>query len=90
MILGDYYYTFPKKQKLKLRLKDMLEDNVDESLYFTEEKIKQKYYNNLNVESYPNCTEEEKKIALSKFDLFLQWQQFFQKYKGIVRCCLRG
>ena len=32
-------------------------------------KIKQKYYNNLNVESYPNCTEEEKKIASSKFDL---------------------
>ena len=47
-----------------------------------QEKIKQKYYNNLNVESYPICTEEEKKIALSKFDLFLQWQQFFQKYKG--------
>ena len=47
-----------------------------------QEKIKQKYYNNLNVESYPNYTEEEKKIALSKFDLFLQWQQFFQKYKG--------
>lgn len=32
-ILGEYYYKFPLKQELKLRLKDMLEDEVDEKYY---------------------------------------------------------
>lgn len=35
-LLGDYHYSFPKKQKLELRLKDMLEDNVDEKYYLSE------------------------------------------------------
>ena len=35
-ILGDYYYEFPKKQKLKLRLKDLLEENVDEKYYLSD------------------------------------------------------
>lgn len=38
-ILGDYYYEFPKKQKLKLKLKDMLEDNVDEKYYLSDKQI---------------------------------------------------
>lgn len=38
-ILGDYYYSFPKKRKLKLKLKDMLEDNVDEKYYLSKEMI---------------------------------------------------
>jgi DNA (cytosine-5)-methyltransferase 1 len=36
-ILGDYSYTFPPKQELKLRLKDMLENEVDEKYYFINE-----------------------------------------------------
>ena len=32
-ILGDYSYTFSKPIPLKLKLKDMLEDNVDEKYY---------------------------------------------------------
>ena len=39
-ILGNYHYTFPKKQKLKLKLKDMLEDNVDEKYYLSDEAVK--------------------------------------------------
>ena len=35
-ILGDYYYQFPKTQELKLRLKDLLEDDVDEKFYLSE------------------------------------------------------
>jgi DNA (cytosine-5)-methyltransferase 1 len=35
-ILGKYYYKFPHKQELKLRLKDMLEDEVDEKYYLSE------------------------------------------------------
>ena len=38
-ILGDYYYEFPKKQKLKLKLKDMLEENVDEKYYLSDQTI---------------------------------------------------
>ena len=38
-ILGDYYYDFPKKKPLKLKLKDMLEDNVDESFYLSERMV---------------------------------------------------
>ena len=38
-LLGDYSYKFPKKQKLKLKLKDMLEENVDEKYYLSGEKI---------------------------------------------------
>ncbi len=37
-ILGDYNYTFPKPIPLKLKLKDMLEDNVEEK-YFLSDKM---------------------------------------------------
>lgn len=39
-IHGEYHYTFPKKQKLKLKLKDMLEDKVDEKYYLSDTIIK--------------------------------------------------
>ena len=32
-ILGEYNYIFPKKQKLELKLKDMLEEDVNEKYY---------------------------------------------------------
>ena len=35
-ILGDYSYSFPPKQELKLKLKDMLEDEVDEKYYLSD------------------------------------------------------
>lgn len=38
-ILGDYYYSFPKKQKLNLKLKDMLEEKVDEKYYLSNETV---------------------------------------------------
>jgi len=40
-ILGDFYYGFPRKQKLKLRLKDILEDEVNEKYCNTEPKVAQ-------------------------------------------------
>jgi DNA (cytosine-5)-methyltransferase 1 len=49
-ILGDYNYTFPKKQELKLKLKDMLENNVDEK-YFISNKMLQGMINT-NFNSY--------------------------------------
>ena len=37
---GDKVYNFPKKKKLKLLLKDLLESNVDEKYYLSEQMIK--------------------------------------------------
>lgn len=38
-ILGNYYYEFPKPIPLELRLKDLLEDHVDEKYYLSENVI---------------------------------------------------
>lgn len=38
-ILGEYNYTFPKPIPLKLKLKDMLEENVDEKYYLSDKQI---------------------------------------------------
>ena len=39
-ILGEYHYEFPKKQKLELRLKDLLEEKVDEKYYVSDKAIR--------------------------------------------------
>lgn len=39
-ILGDYSYSFPQKIPLKLKLKDLLEKEVDEKYYLSEKMIK--------------------------------------------------
>lgn len=38
-ILGDAWFTFPHPVPLKLRLKDMLEEDVDEKYYISQEKV---------------------------------------------------
>lgn len=38
-VYGDYHYTFPTKKPLKLRLKDMLEDNVDEKYFLSDAMV---------------------------------------------------
>ena len=38
-ILGDYYYSFPQSKKLELRLKDMLEKEVDEKYYLSSKQL---------------------------------------------------
>lgn len=48
--LGDYFCDFPAKQKLNLRLGDVLEQNVDESYYL----------NNSTVEYFIANTEKQK------------------------------
>lgn len=49
-ILGDYYYQFPQPTPLKLKLKDMLETNVDNKYYLTPKMFN--YMINGNVENY--------------------------------------
>lgn len=39
-ILGDYNYEFPKPIPLTVKLKDLLEANVEEKFYLTEKQIK--------------------------------------------------
>ena len=39
-LLGDYYYEFPEPFELKKRLKDVLEDKVDEKYYLNDKAIK--------------------------------------------------
>ncbi len=41
-ILGDYFYSFPQGKKLELRLRDMLEQNVDEKYYLHCSELKEK------------------------------------------------
>lgn len=48
-ILGNEKYEFPQKQELKLKLKDILEDEVDEKYYLTNGMIK--YLENGNYKS---------------------------------------
>ena len=43
-------YSFPEKQKLELRLKDMLESNVDEKYYLSEEKVSKLVNSGFNQE----------------------------------------
>lgn len=38
-ILGKYHYSFPHKKKLKLKLKDLLEDKVDDKYYLSDEMV---------------------------------------------------
>lgn len=38
-LLGDYYYEFPQPIKLEHRLKDLLEDNVDEKYYLSDKMV---------------------------------------------------
>lgn len=38
-ILGDYYYSFPKPQKLAVRLKDFLDKKVDEKYYLSDKTV---------------------------------------------------
>lgn len=38
-ILGEAWYNFPQKRELKLRLKDLLEEKVDEKYYLSQDKV---------------------------------------------------
>lgn len=40
-ILGDAWFSFPQPFELKLRLKDMLEEKVDEKYYLPQDKVNQ-------------------------------------------------
>jgi DNA (cytosine-5)-methyltransferase 1 len=60
-ILGEYKYYFPKPFELKLRLKDMLEDEVDEKFYLSDKQLKGIYntkYESMGIDRI-KTTEDE-------------------------------
>ena len=67
-ILGEHEpYTFPEKQELKLRLKDVLESEVDEKFYLSEEKT-EKLINRFDLDDEPFLLGGEQKNKAIKKD----------------------
>ena len=65
-ILGDYNYTFPKPIPLKLKLKDMLEENVDEK-YYLSDAMKQYIFSEDNkYKVNKNNMKLDREVACSK------------------------
>lgn len=61
-LLGDYYYSFPKSQKLIVRLKDFLDKKVDEKYYLSNKALK---YINKRVGKYTQICDKETEFAKS-------------------------
>src|SRR5690554_3035955 len=84
-IKGEYSYTFPKPFKLKKRLKDYLEDVVDEKYYLSDKQIKNILGNAINKDlkdmidrknavfnkkiAYTITTKQDRRIGDSNFIL---------------------
>ena len=62
-ILGDYNYTFPRPIPLKLRLKDMLEESVDEKYYISNSKIESLLTTNFNCSKFENVVQDKDGIS---------------------------
>ena len=48
-LLGDFYYEFPQPKPLKIQMKDLLENGVEEKYYISENKV-EKCLQTVNVE----------------------------------------
>lgn len=57
-ILGDYYYDFPQKIKLEHKLKDLLENDVDEKYYLSDKAINGIQNTNFDCSKLENRTEK--------------------------------
>lgn len=66
-LLGDYLYEFPKKQKLEIRLKDILEKEVDEKYYLSSKAIEGSLKTNM-ARDYkdPKCVVEPQLMELTQ------------------------
>lgn len=62
-ILGDYNYTFPKPIPLELRLKDMLEESVDDKYYISNSKIESLLTTNFNCSKFENVVQDKYGIS---------------------------
>ncbi len=79
-ILGDAWFNFPQPVELKLRLKDMLEEKVDEKYYLPQDKVNQ-FVDGLEEEKRKMIeAEEEDKLPLG----FLNCRAY--KYAECQKC----
>ncbi len=68
-ILGDYNYEFPKGFELELRLKDMLEDEVDEKYYLSDEamaKLDEKMIENIITSDISNTVRTSGRSSMDR------------------------
>ena len=64
-ILGNDSFTFPPKQDLKLKLKDILEDNVDEKYYLSDEQVNKIKYSKFAQDLKDSkCVEVNRKYGI--------------------------
>ena len=62
-------FTFPPKQELKLKLKDILEDNVDEKYYLSDEQVNKIKYSKVTQDlKDPKCVEVTRKYGIFDTD----------------------
>lgn len=61
-VLGDYTYEFPKEFPLTLRLKDMLEKNVDEKFYLSDVAIQGRLQSNFRQYNLEKSLINEKEV----------------------------
>ena len=61
-VLGDYTYKFPKEFPLELRLKDMLEDSVDEKFYLSDVAIQGRLQSNFRQYNLDRSLINEKEV----------------------------
>lgn len=77
-ILGEYKFTFPKKQQLKLRLKDLLENTVDEKYYVSKEKIKYIKTDALEYSKYDKANQNRcLEVGLTDYSKFEQTNRIY-------------
>ena len=65
-ILGDYSYSFPPRQQLKNKLKDLLEENVDEKYYLSDKMRQYVFSKNDKYQVNESNLQINREIACSK------------------------
>ena len=65
-LLGEYSYQFPPKQKLDLKLKDMLEKNVDEKYFLSDRMRNYIFSHDDKYQVNENSLQINREIAVAK------------------------
>lgn len=62
-ILGNYYYHFPIKKRLNLKLKDILEDNVSQKYYISEKQLQGMLHTNFISSHFDKVVQDVEKTS---------------------------
>ena len=76
--IGDFFYDFPEPIPLNLRLKDMLEDDVDEKFYLSDQRVSSllKARDNQHGPTFHDGTEEYTETITSGYFKGGNWNQY--------------